>query len=72
MGVFPQSYYMATGGTVSIMSVSPRIVGAMTQMSFEHVYIEGETLRSVPVGDGCVSGLEHVSFDELVQNSGSR
>lgn len=58
--------YMATGGTVTITSVSPNLTGTLSDLTFEHVEVDPTTYVSTPVGDGCVSALTSLSFDAPV------
>jgi hypothetical protein len=53
--------YMATGGTLTITSVSPHLQATLTDVAFEHVTIAGSS--STPVGDGCVSAIGHLAID---------
>lgn len=63
-GVGPTSDYLATGGTVTITSVSPNLTGTMSNMTFEHVTVDAGA--STPHVDGCESALTSLSFDALL------
>jgi hypothetical protein len=53
--------YMATGGTLTITAVAPRLQAVLADVAFEHVTIAGS--ESTPVSDGCVSAISQVVID---------
>lgn len=61
-----RDWYMATGGTVTIMSVSPRLTLSLTDVTFEHVTIDVMSAVSTPVGDGCTSAVQATDLDAVV------
>lgn len=54
--------YMATGGTMNLMALTPNIKGTLSNVSFTHVTIDEETSSSTPVGD-CDSMVTSIAFD---------
>lgn len=60
--------YMATGGSITITSISPTgtFAGSGTSLAFTHVTIDENTLESTPVGDGCNTAIASVSFSATV------
>lgn len=54
--------YMATGGTINLMTVTPNIKGTLSNVSFTHVTIDADTFHSTPVGD-CTSTMTSMAFD---------
>jgi hypothetical protein len=61
----PAQFYMATGGTVTLSSVSGYLTGSLSGVSFEHVTIDS-SYNSTPVGDGCTSYVSSMSFDAYI------
>jgi hypothetical protein len=43
--------YMATGGTLTITSLTPTITGKVSNATFTHVTIDEKSAESTPVGD---------------------
>jgi len=64
-------YYMATAGTVTVTSVSGRITGSATGLTFQEVTIEEDTGISSPVLGGCKSSVTGVQFDESTAVGGA-
>ena len=60
----PASTYLATGGTVTITSVTPNLTGTLSNVTFEHVDIAGSMSTANP--DGCLSALDTLSFNTFV------
>ncbi len=60
--------YMATGGTITITSISPTgtLAGSGSSLTFTHVTIDQNSSQSTPVGDGCNSSIATVSFSSMV------
>ncbi len=58
--------YFATGGTVTITSVSPNAVIDVSNATFEHVEVDPTTFESTPHADGCTSAITSASFDTPV------
>ena len=56
------SVYMATGGTLNLMGVSPNIRGTLSNVTFTHVTIDADTYHSTPVGD-CEATLTFLEFN---------
>lgn len=57
------STYMATGGTINIMTTSPNIKGTLSNVAFTHVTVDPDNnYRSTPVGD-CDSTVMSMAFD---------
>lgn len=60
--------YMATGGTVTITEVDPKLVGTLTNVTFEHVTIApAPDYTSTPVGDDCNTVITNATFDQTVE-----
>jgi len=55
--------YFATGGSVTITSLTP-FAATLDDVAFEHVTIDGTTFHSTPVGDGCTATITSVTLDE--------
>ncbi len=58
--------YIATGGTVTITSVTPNLAGTVSDVTFQHVDVDPDTFVSTPAPDACVSALAAMSFDSVV------
>lgn len=58
---FADDGYLATGGTLTITSVSP-LQGSVDGITFQHVEID-TMFMSTPHPDGCTSALTAASFD---------
>ena len=43
--------YMATGGTLTITSLTPTVTGTVSNATFTHVTVDDKTFESTPVGD---------------------
>ena len=54
--------YMATGGTLTITEVTPRLIGTLTNVTFGRADIDGTTGETTLTGD-CPSALTSGSFD---------
>ncbi len=54
--------YMATGGTINLMTLTPNIKGTLSNVTFTHVSIDDETFASTPIGD-CDSMVTSMAFD---------
>jgi hypothetical protein len=71
-GAGTASWFMATGGSLRVTEVSPRVKGTLTNVTFEHVTIantgSNPTYHSTPVGDGCVTKITSMAFDAPVTN----
>ncbi|MEZ4366017.1 MAG: hypothetical protein R2939_06990 [Kofleriaceae bacterium] len=61
------SVYMATGGSVTINSISPTFSATASNLTFEHVTIDPQTFQSTPVGDGCNSSITSVAIDATLE-----
>ena len=57
----PAGYYMATGGTVRLDSVTGTISGSLENVTFAHVNI-ADDFTSTLVGDGCDSIITSATF----------
>jgi hypothetical protein len=62
--------YMVTGGTVTLSSVSGRIAGSASNLTFEEVMV-ADNLFTTPVPGGCQSSIKSVSFDESTGEGGA-
>jgi hypothetical protein len=54
--------YMASGGTINLMTLSPNIKGTLSNVQFTHVTIDADTFHSTPVGD-CQATVTSMAFD---------
>ncbi len=55
--------YMATGGTINIMTTTPNLKGTLSNVSFTHVTVDPDNnYRSTPVGD-CDATVTSMAFD---------
>ncbi len=52
--------YLATGGSVTITSINGTLTGTASNLTFQHVILDGAT--STPANDGCVSAIASASF----------
>lgn len=59
--------YMATGGTLTLAAVSGRLMGSLSNATFEHVTLDSNTFRTTPVGDGCTTAITSVAFDAILE-----
>src|SRR5690606_19552964 len=66
-GVGATEVYMATGGKLTLTSVSGQLTGALSDVTFTHVTINTSTWESTPVGDGCNSAISTATFSEPIQ-----
>jgi hypothetical protein len=57
------SYYMATGGSVTITETVTGVVGTGTNLTFEHVQIDQSTGASTTDPDGCQSAMTALTFN---------
>ena len=60
--------YFATGGTLTLTSVSGRLTGSLSNVTFQHVLFDGKTGQMNPVGDGCQTSIGGLSFDAPIQD----
>lgn len=58
--------YFATGGTVKVTQLEPRLVATITNLTLEHVTIDSNTYESTPVGDSCTTKFSKVEIDTPV------
>lgn len=56
--------YMATGGSLTITSLSPMVTGSLSNVTFTHVDIDANTFESTPVGDCDSSATGDYTFSE--------
>ncbi|MBI5547068.1 MAG: hypothetical protein HY901_24575 [Deltaproteobacteria bacterium] len=56
------AYYMITGGTLNVTSVSGSLVATLTGATFEEVEIDSQTYESTPVPNGCTSAVQQALF----------
>lgn len=62
-GFMEDSVYMATGGTINLMTLTPNIKGTLSNVSLTHVTIDADNnYQSTPVGD-CETTLTSLEFD---------
>ena len=55
--------YLATGGTVDVLSLSPDVEVDVTNATFQHVIIDPSTFVSTPHPDGCTSAVTSATID---------
>ena len=60
--------YMATGGSVTLTSVAGKLTGQLTNVTFQHVNIDPDTLVNTPHPDGCTSAIGTLIFDVDITN----
>jgi len=60
----PASTYLATGGSVTITSVTPNLTGTLSNVTFEQVDVAGTVSTAHP--DPCKSAIETLSFNTSV------
>jgi hypothetical protein len=69
-GVIGNTYrtsYFATGGSVTITSLSPKLSGSINDVPFESVDIDpNDNYHTTPLDDGCTTAVK-LAFDETVQ-----
>lgn len=58
--------YMATGGSITITTVTPTLAGTLTNVTFTHVSIDSNSGQSSPVADGCKSSIPSLAFSATV------
>jgi len=58
--------YLATSGSVNISSISENLTVTFTNMTFQHVNIDGGTFLSEPHPDGCTSALTSTTIDAAI------
>lgn len=61
-GFVEDSVYMASGGTINLMTLTPNIKGTLSGVTFTHVTIDPDSFASTPVGD-CEATLTSLAFD---------
>lgn len=64
-------YYLATGGTLNLSSVSSKMTGTLTNATFVHVLIanagSNPTYMSTPLNDGCTTTITSINFSVNIQ-----
>ena len=64
-------YYLATGGTLKLTSVSSKIIGTLTNATFVPVLLanagSNPTYMSTPLNDNCTTTVTSVSFNIGIQ-----
>ena len=65
-GVPQGTPYLASGGTLTVSSVTPNFTGMLTGVTLTHVNIDQATLQSTPHADGCTAQVSAMSFDATV------
>lgn len=63
-----QQFY-ATGGTVTITSITPNLTFTVQDLTFVEVTIDETTFQSTPVPNGCSTAVTSASFDAVVENT---
>ncbi len=59
--------YLATSGTVKITKLtSTKLQGTITNAVFTHVTIDSTSYVSTPVGDGCGSAIDSMTFSSTI------
>jgi hypothetical protein len=67
MGSASDAGYLATGGTLTITSVTPNITGTLSNLTFQHVNIApSPSFMSTPHPDLCTSAITSAAFDVVV------
>lgn len=66
VGQSARGTYFATGGTVKITQVEPRLIATITNLTLEHVTIDDVSYESTPVGDSCTTKFTKVEIDAPV------
>ncbi len=59
--------YVATGGTVTVTSVTPNFAGSVSNLVFVHSEIDPDTFESTPHADGCTASITSASFSVATQ-----
>jgi hypothetical protein len=62
----PPQTLMATGGTLTLTSVTGHLSGTLSNVTFQHVAIDDNTGVSTPVNDGCTTRIGSLSFDSVI------
>jgi hypothetical protein len=63
--------YMATGGTVTLSSISGQLTGTITNATFQHANIAtGPSFMSTPHPDGCTTAVGSMTFDVTITGQG--
>jgi hypothetical protein len=57
-------HYMGQTGSVTLTSVNGRLTGSITNVTFRHITVSGETSSNHP--DGCTTTITSATFDELI------
>jgi len=56
--------YMASGGVATISSITGKLTGKLTNVTFQHVTLDGAfNPVSTPHPDGCTTAISNLSFD---------
>jgi hypothetical protein len=61
----PDRIYLASSGTVEILSLSPRLTGSVSNLVLDHVRIDSTSAHSTVVGD-CQTTIDRIVFDAPV------
>jgi len=57
-------YYMPTGGTIELTSVTGTFQGTITNLTLQHMIISGQDL--VPANDGCTVSMPTVTMNAVI------
>jgi len=58
-------YYMPTGGTVNLTSVTGTLEGTITNLALQHMVISGQDL--VPANDGCNATIPSITLNAMIE-----
>ena len=64
-----EQQYFATGGSVSITSITPNMTGTVNNLTYEEVTINPTTFESTPVPGGCQTAVMSGAFDIANQHT---
>jgi hypothetical protein len=65
-GLEYDDHYMANGGIVTLTSVSGRLTGSLSNVTFRHITVTEDPVTSADHPDGCQTTVDSGSFDELL------
>jgi hypothetical protein len=62
-GMSADQQYFATGGSVTINTLTPNFTGSVNNLEFEEVTVNPTTFESTPVPGGCTTAVMSGAFD---------
>ncbi len=68
-GTPSEQQYLATGGTVTITSITPNLTGSISDVTFVETSIDPTTYVSEPVASGCATMIVSASFDAVNEHT---